>query len=226
MLKIGITGGIGSGKTYFAELLEKMFVPVYYADNEAKRLMNENENLKNELIEKISSECYSNGSINRDYLAKTIFGNETSLKTMNVIISKYIRSDFYDWCIERNNKHFVCFESANLIETKFYEKLDYIIHIKADMDIRIKRIKERDPFRTDVEIDNIIKKQLSDKERGKFTDIDVFNNGQDLQKEALDIKNILVKRNYNMVNGITTISINNDRARNLLKNMLDRNGRI
>ena len=225
MLKIGITGGIGSGKTYVANLFEKAHVPVYYADIVAKKIMNGNSKLKEEVKEAFGNESYVDGMLNREYLSEKIFSNKEYLKKMNNIMSPYIESDYHKWCEKNNHRHFTCIESANLFETGLNENLNYVINIACDLDIKLERIKKRDSFRTEEEIRNIVNSQLTDKDRNKLADYIIFNNGKDnsVEREILNVKDMFIDENYDMVNNITRIHIRSDKTRKLIKEMLNRN---
>ena len=225
MLKVGITGGIGSGKSYVANLFEKEHVPVYYTDIMAKKLMNENSKLKEEIKSFFGEESYLDGIVNRDFISKKIFSNEEYLKQMNDIVFPYIIKDYNKWCMKNSHRHFTCIESANMLESGLCDMLNYVINIACDIDIRIERIKKRDTFRTEEEIKNIIDIQLTDKKRNKLADYIIFNNGKDdsVKKEVLKMKAMFISENDDIISGVTKINIRNDKAIKILKEMLNRN---
>lgn len=141
--KIGVSGGIGSGKTYVCNLIEKRGFPVYYSDLAARRLMNDNATIRKELITLFGSEVYSGNELNRPLLASLIFNDEQKREQVNKIVHPQVHSDFNSWTNEQDS-NVVFYESALLFETKAYLLLDATILVTAPLELRIERTMKRD----------------------------------------------------------------------------------
>ncbi|BDS09661.1 dephospho-CoA kinase [Aureispira anguillae] len=147
MLKVGITGGIGSGKSTVCRLFEKFGVPVYYADDRAKWLMNYQEDLKTKIQKEFGVGVYDeDGRLNREYLAGIVFNNKAKLETLNAIVHPAVFDDGKNWQEEQEalGVNYSLKEAALLFETGSYASLDKIIVVTAPEDMRIKRVMERD----------------------------------------------------------------------------------
>jgi len=157
-LKIGITGGIGSGKSLISEYVNSKGYPVIFADEVAKKIMNENEEIKAAIIKEFGEEAYLNGELNKSYLSNTIFNDPENVKIINSIVHpaviQEIKNLMYKY-LEDNSIVFV--ESALIYEAKIHHIFDYVILVVANEDIRIKRILERD----DVTVGDIKKRMES-----------------------------------------------------------------
>jgi len=179
MLKIGLTGGIGAGKSLVARVFSILGVPVYNSDIESKRLTNTHKGIRSELILNFGSEVYhSDDSLNRKYLAEQIFGDQDKLKLVNSIIHPVVRADFKSWCSNKVNCPYVIQESAILFETGLYLNFDKIISVNASIDERIARVEIRDSIALK-EIMARIKNQICDEERIKKSDFTIYNNYSD-----------------------------------------------
>ena len=144
-LLIGLTGGIGTGKTFCANIFESLEVPVYYSDVRAKQLMTEHEGIRAQLIEHFGAEVYDQqGSLNRAYLARRIFNNKDDLSYINSVVHPAVRGDFVEWVTLHGNSLYVIQESAILYDTGAYQLFDKMILVHAPMDLRIRRIMVRD----------------------------------------------------------------------------------
>ncbi|MCY7421680.1 MAG: dephospho-CoA kinase, partial [Chitinophagaceae bacterium] len=142
MLKIGLTGGIGSGKTTVAQIFEVLGVPVYYADDAAKKLMNEDENLKQQIIKHFGEESYINGILNKQYLAATVFSNAKKTTLINSIIHPATIADAEKW-MNKQTTPYAIKEAALIFEADADKKLDLVIGVYANEALRIKRVMER-----------------------------------------------------------------------------------
>ena len=189
MIKVGITGGIGSGKTHICKLLELMNFPVYYSDTESKRIQNENADVRAKLIELFSEECYTEDGLNRKFLAQIIFSDPTAKKQVEEIMHPAVAKHFTQWCEtkEASNERIVFIESAILYESGFDKMVDKVIMVYADENVRIERSMRRD--RADrTAIEERIKNQGSDKEKCKKADFIIYNNPNDhINKQLLNI---------------------------------------
>ena len=143
MYKIGITGGIGSGKSTVCALLRERGVAVYDSDAEAKRLMAESETLRQQIVETFGAECYGDKGLNRQYLASQVFGNAEALQRLNAIVHPAVKDDFRAWA-ERQQGAYVVLESAILFESGFDKEVDATLAVMAPLEERLRRTMERD----------------------------------------------------------------------------------
>ena len=144
MIKIAVTGGIGSGKSYISHLLENMHIPVYNADNEAKRLTASDAGIRGELIALLGEEVYKDGLLNKPLLASYLFSDPAHVLQINSIIHPRVRKDFTVW-VERQEKcEIVGMESAILYEAGFQDTVDAVIMVYAPVELRIQRAMYRD----------------------------------------------------------------------------------
>jgi dephospho-CoA kinase len=182
-IQIGITGGIGSGKSTIAQLFEEMEVPVYYADSEAKELMNIDSDIKGAIIKLFGEEAYKEGQLNRAFIASKVFGNETKLAQLNAIVHPKVAKHFEEWVTKQFTK-FVIKEAAILVETGGYKELDELFVVTADENLRIQRVMKRDSVAKDL-VESRIKNQISDAERNQYaTWIFKNNEGDDLKLQV------------------------------------------
>ncbi|MBK5269585.1 MAG: dephospho-CoA kinase, partial [Bacteroidia bacterium] len=149
MLKIGLTGGIGSGKTTVAKVFEILGVPVYNADDAARRLMNSNKDLKTEIIKNFGDQTYKEGELDRKYLASIVFSNKKKLELLNTITHPATIQDSEQWIdklavSEGQTIPYIIKEAALIFESKSSEHLDYVIGVYAPQHIRVKRVMTRD----------------------------------------------------------------------------------
>jgi dephospho-CoA kinase len=178
MLKIGITGGIGAGKTVVSRIFQTLGTPVYNADNRAKWLQVHDEKLKQQIKTAFGEESYtSNGALNRSYLANKVFNNKEELQLLNGLVHPAVASDFDAWCDENSDKPYVLKEAALLFETGSYKQLDATIVVTAPKDIRKSRVLNRDKQRTEKEVEAIMEKQMSETERLALADYVIHNDG-------------------------------------------------
>lgn len=175
VLKIGITGGIGSGKSVISHLLRLMHVPVYDCDAEAKRLVVENSDIRRQLTCLVGETLYDESRLDTQLLASYIFNDETHLRAVNEIIHPVVKSDFYEWAkIQAKQFSIVGMESAILIDAGFKNAVDVVVNVSAPIDIRIQRAVLRDHSSAEL-VKKRIEKQLSDEERCRLSDITIWN---------------------------------------------------
>ncbi len=174
MLKIGITGGIGSGKTYVCQLLEKLGYPVFYSDIEAKKLMTKDPKLVSEIKQLLGDESYIQNELNKPFIAHSIFHNSKLREAINLLVHPKVFQAFELWK-DKQSSTIVFNESALLFETESYKRFDKNILILADNETRIKRIQLRDTLSA-IEIKNRIDSQLTDEEKIKKSDFIIDNN--------------------------------------------------
>ena len=183
---IGLTGGIGSGKTTVAKFIEEMGFPVYFSDDRAKEIVNDDEVLKNKIKELLGEEAYDeNGFYNRKYVSGIVFNDNEMRLQLNALIHPAVKIDFENW-VENQNSEFVFKETALLFELKLNESCYKSVLVTADDNIRIKRVMDRDQ-KTYREIEAVIDKQMPEKDKIKRADFVIFNNeGIDELKTATE----------------------------------------
>lgn len=178
MKKIGITGGIGSGKTFVCHIIEKLKYPVFYSDIIAKKLMNENIDLSQKIRQLLGNEAYLDGILNKSFIAQKIFEIPTLRNELNEIVHPEVYLAFENWC-NSQTCNLVFNESALLFDTESYKRFDKTILITADISIKIERIKKRDLL-DETEIKRRMNSQLSDEIKLKLADFVIDNNEQKL----------------------------------------------
>ena len=172
---IGITGGIGSGKSTVSQFIEELGFPVYDSDFWAKELVNLDKNLKSRILELLGEESYDeNGKYNRKFVAEKVFDHQELLLKLNQIIHPAVKIHFENW-VNAQNAEFVFKETALLFELKLNESCYQSILVTADENIRIKRVMDRDG-RTYREVKEIIDKQMPEAEKVKLADFVIQNN--------------------------------------------------
>jgi dephospho-CoA kinase len=185
---IGITGGIGSGKTTITKYIETLGYPVYIADDEAKKLLDTPDVVK-QLIDSFGTEIIDNNLVDKKKLATFVFGNENKLKQLNEIIHPKVRKHFIDW-IKQWDKPFVVKEAAILFESGAYKDCDYTILVTAPEDVRVERVIKRDNT-TKEDVIKRIRSQWSDEDKAKLSDFVIQN--IDLEQSKKEIDEIIEK---------------------------------
>lgn len=178
MIKIGLTGGIGSGKTTVAKIFESLHIPVYYADDAAKKLMNTNEELKASIIQHFGKESYQNGELDRKHLAGIVFNDKEKLALLNSLTHPITIQDAEDW-MNKQTTPYVIKEAALLFESGAAEKLDYIVGVYAPQHIRVKRVMDRDNLPIE-EVMKRITRQIDEEMKMKLCDFIITNNEEQL----------------------------------------------
>ncbi|MCG2617114.1 dephospho-CoA kinase [Terrimonas sp. NA20] len=179
MIKIGLTGGIGSGKSTVARIFEVLGVPVYYADDAAKRVMNENAEVRQNLIKHFGNESYTaEGLLNRAYISSQVFGNPEKLALLNSISHPATIADSEQW-MARQTTPFAIKEAALLFESGSAGSLDYIIGVYSPTPLRILRTMHRDNISRE-DVLQRMKRQISETVKMKLCDFVVVNDEQEL----------------------------------------------
>lgn len=174
---IGLTGGIGSGKTTVAKIIEAKGYLVYYSDVRAKEIVNDDEVLKEKIIALLGKSAYDEqGKYNRKWVAEQVFNDRDLLQKLNSLIHPAVKNDFEDWA-SRQTARFVFKETALLFELDLDKDCYKSILVTAGEDIRIQRVMERDG-RTYKQVKEIISKQMSEEEKIKKADFVIYNNGK------------------------------------------------
>jgi dephospho-CoA kinase len=178
VLKVGLTGGIGSGKSTVAQLFEVLGIPVYYADIEAKKLMNDDTALKQAIIENFGKEAYTNEVLNRKYISSIVFSHPLKLEVLNSIVHPATKKDGENW-MRRQKAVYAIHEAALIFEANVSDRLDYVIGVSSPKELRIKRAMERDNVSRE-EIIKRMSKQLDEEIKMSKCDFVVINDEQQL----------------------------------------------
>jgi dephospho-CoA kinase len=181
-LQIGVTGGIGSGKSLVCKIFSCFGIPVYDADSRAKALMTTDGILVSQIRKEFGDLSYDeNGNLNRPYLASAVFSNAEKLERLNSLVHPRVGVDYTQWYISRKDQTpYVLKEAALLFESGSYKQLDRVIVVFAPIDLRIKRVLNRDPHRTADQVEAIIRRQLADEEKIKLADHVLVNDESSL----------------------------------------------
>lgn len=196
MLRIGLTGGIGSGKSTVAKVFEVLGVPVYYADDAAKRMMNEDEELKEKIKQEFGESVYSDGKLNRKLLAGIVFNAPEKLNQLNALTHPATIADAERWMQSQTTPY--CIKEAALIfESGAQEFLDYVIGVTAPAPLRIQRTMQRDGISREAVVARM-DKQMDDAIKMKLCDFILTNDEQEMllpQVLVLHEKLLLLSKN-------------------------------
>ena len=186
MLRVGITGGIGSGKSTAAKVFEVLGIPVYYADDAAKRLMNGDEELKQKIKEHFGEDVYSDGMLNKKMLAGIVFNAPQKLELLNSLVHPATLKDADKW-MQTNTTPYCIKEAALIFESGAQQNLDYVIGVTAPAPLRILRTMKRDNI-TREEVIARMDKQMDDTIKMKLCDFVITNDEQEmLLPQILDL---------------------------------------
>ncbi len=178
-ITVGITGGIGSGKSTICNIFRLLGVPVFVADVAAKELTNTSPEIKSGLIDLFGSDIYTpNGTINRKKLAGIIFNDEIQLQKVNELVHPVVRAEFLKWAHQQETPY-VIHEAAILFESGFYKMMDFTILVSAPEEMRIERVSQRDGA-TPEEVKERISKQWNDEQKRKLASIELTNDNREL----------------------------------------------
>jgi dephospho-CoA kinase len=175
-IKIGITGGIGSGKSTVSALLEVMGIPVYIADTASKQLTASNPEIRSALIALLGEEVYAGGTLNKPLLANYIFSNPEHLHTVNSIIHPRVREDFERWASEHASSPIIGMEAAILFEAGFQNSVDVTLMVYAPEALRLQRVMKRDAASQQAVVQRM-QSQMSDEEKRRLADYTLLNDG-------------------------------------------------
>ena len=173
--QIGITGGIGAGKSTVTRIFAALRVPVYDADSRAKWLMNSNPLLKDSIVEAFGSQAYNQHGLNRNYLAASVFKDSSKVALLNSLVHPRVGDDFAQWVQQHAGFPYVLKEAALLFESGSYQSLDQVIAVSAPLEMRIQRVLQRDPHRTNADVAAIVARQMDEAEKIARADYVVHN---------------------------------------------------
>ena len=193
MIKVGLTGGIGSGKTVVSEIFIRLGIPIFNSDNEAKIILNSDKEVIHQ-IHNIFGNIYTKKGINKLKLASLIFNDRKALKKINSIIHPKVHESFNLWVTKHFNAPYIIEEAAILFESNAHKELDITINVHAEELIRINRVVERDNT-TPEAVKSRIKNQLKDSERINLADYTIYNTSNKmLIPQVLEIHNKILNR--------------------------------
>lgn len=178
MLRIGLTGGIGSGKTTVAKIFEVLGIPVYYADDAAKNLMNTDPVLRNEIIKNFGERSYNNGKLDRKYMASVVFNDKAKLELLNSLTHPATIRDAEEW-MKKQTSPYTIKEAALLFESGANRSVDKVIGIHAPLPLRIQRAMNRDGI-TEEEVLQRINRQMNEEEKMKLCDFVIINDEEQM----------------------------------------------
>ncbi|GGW43187.1 dephospho-CoA kinase [Arenibacter certesii] len=189
MRVIGLTGGIGSGKSTIATMFKDLGVPVYNSDEEAKRIMNNSESIRNKIVALLGEDSYKEGKLNRDYISKKVFKNSVLLEGLNNIVHPEVRKHFLQWA-EKQNSDYVIQEAAIIFENESNDRYDQIILVTAPLAARINRVVKRDGV-TPKQVMDRVTNQWEDHRKASLSHFVIENS--DLKHTAAQVKEIHLK---------------------------------
>ena len=178
MKKLGLTGGIGTGKTYVSKVFQQMGIPVFNADVEAKNCMIEDKELMQNIKTYFGENMYDNGVLQKEKLAKIVFNNSERLAELNTLVHPVVKQRFEEWCTQQTAE-LVVKEAAILFESDAHLGLDSVICVSATEDVRIERVHNRDGS-SFAEIKSRIDKQMTQSKKEELADFVVVNDGEQL----------------------------------------------
>lgn len=170
---VGLTGGIGSGKTTVAHFFEELGIPIYISDTEAKRLMSVSPEIRREIIKLLGSDSYTSDGLNRKYIADKVFRDKSLLDKLNAIVHPRVATNFANW-YKQQDSPYVIKEAAILFENGGYKECDFMILVTAPIQDRIARVKKRDQS-SEEEILNRMASQWDDAKKTALSDITIEN---------------------------------------------------
>lgn len=183
MIVVGLTGGIGSGKSTVSGMFKDLGVPVYDSDSEAKRLMTTSAELKKAIIELLGKRAYDGKTLNRGFIANQIFENPETLQKLNKIVHPAVRTDFLEWT-EIQEAPYVIQETALIFENEAQENYDFVILVTAPEDLRLQRVMERDEASKE-EVLNRMRNQMSDDKKVALSNFCIDNINLEITKKRV-----------------------------------------
>ena len=176
-IKVGVTGGIGVGKSVVTKIFTVLGVPVYDSDSRAKLLMQKDAELVTAITSSFGTDSYIDGQLNRRFLASQVFSDESKIQILNSLVHPAVGRDFSQWMSEHSQNAYLIKEAALLIESGSFKELDELVLVYAPIDIRIERVLLRDPQRSREEILSIMDKQMSVDEKRMYATSEIKNDG-------------------------------------------------
>ena len=185
MISIAITGGIGSGKTFVSNLLQERGIPIYNADDEAKRLMLSDEGIRQDLIALLGEDVYVEGALNKPLLASYLFADAGNAARINRIVHPRVKDDFLRWLTTHRDKEIAGLECAILFEAGFEDTVDAVVMVYAPESLRIERAMKRDNA-TEQQIRARIAAQMNDEEKRRRAGFVICTDGNIPVEEQIE----------------------------------------
>ncbi len=196
MLKVGLTGGIGSGKTTICNVFRELGVSVYDADSEARRLMESDAGIINLITGLLGPDAYEKGRLNRGFVGEVVFSDKEKLGALNAIVHPAVRLDFDKWALGKSSEPYVIKEAAILFESGGASGMDYTVFVKADINTRINRVVDRDQISAD-QVQARIDSQMDDKKKEELSDFIINNEiNSMILPQIVDLHNKFIKLNH------------------------------
>ena len=193
-MKVGLTGGIGSGKTLVCSVLEKLGVAVYYADSEARRLMNSDPELVLQISGLFGNKAYEGGILNREFLAQRVFKDKVLLTRLNELVHPAVRKDFSRWANEQKPAFYVVEEAAILFESGSDRNMDLTVGVFSEKELRVQRVMQRDGI-TREQVRMRMNSQMNEKEKMERADMVIYNDGKlMILPQIINMHNAILKR--------------------------------
>ncbi|HEY5462487.1 MAG TPA: dephospho-CoA kinase [Hanamia sp.] len=183
MLRIGLTGGIGSGKSTVARIFEVLGIPVYSADDASKRLMVEDKELKKNIIQSFGGQSYINGELNRKYLSAQVFNDSKKIELLNSLVHPATLKDAVEWT-KKQNAPYTIKEAALIFESGSDKLLDFVVGVKSPLSLRIERAMKRDNV-TAAQVEARMKLQMDEEEKMNLCDFIIVNDEQEMLIEQV-----------------------------------------
>ncbi len=201
MLKVGLTGGIGSGKTTVCRIFEQLGIPVYYADRRAKALMVEQPAVREQIRQQFGEQVYrEDGALNRAYLADLVFDNPEKLQQLNAIVHPAVGEDALQWHANQKDVPYTLKEAALIYESESFRDLDAVVVVTAPEEIRIQRVMERDRVSRESVLARMAR-QMPEAEKVERGDFIIYNDGhRSIIRQVLIIHEELVRRSESQSN--------------------------
>ena len=178
MKRIGITGGIGSGKTYVASVFQSLGIPIFNADIQAKKIMTSSRKLIKLVKEEFGNDIYKDSDLNKEKLASIVFSDSDKLQKLNSLVHPIVKEEFNNW-YKKQTSPYVIKEAAILFESNSHIGLDAVICVSAPLELRMKRLLNRDNY-SEKEIKKRIENQISQEEKQKLSDYIIVNDEKEL----------------------------------------------
>ena len=193
-MKVGLTGGIGSGKTLVCSVLEKLGVAVYYADSEARRLMNSDPELVLQISGLFGNKAYEGGNLNREFLAQRVFKDKVLLTRLNELVHPAVRKDFSRWANEQKPAFYVVEEAAILFESGSDRNMDLTVGVFSEKELRVQRVMQRDGIARE-QVRMRMNSQMNEKEKMERADMVIYNDGKlMILPQIINMHNAILKR--------------------------------
>ena len=195
-IKIGITGGIGSGKSVVSRLLGIMGIPVYISDIEAKRITQTDPVIRRGLCDLVGQDVFQGGELNRSLLASYMFGHQDHVRKVNEIIHPQVKEDFRQWATRLKSELLLGMESAILVEAGFKDEVDFLVMVYAPLEVRVERAVKRDCSSRELVMKRI-EAQMGDEVKRSHADFVIVNDDETpLIPQVLELISLLSKNNH------------------------------